>query len=78
MLGLGLSSLIASKTAITILNRQGHTISYHTVNDLETEIAYSCSSEERETPSELAQLDILATGMSYCELPYTTFLCDST
>lgn len=67
VLGLGISSLTGSKTAITVLNRQGHAISYPTVKELETEIAYSCSSEDRDTPSGLAQSDILATGM-YTEL----------
>ena len=64
MLGLGLSSLTGSKTTIIVLNRQGHTISYHTVKELKTEMAYSCSSGDRETPPGLVQSDILATDMS--------------
>lgn len=63
VLGLGISSLTGSKTVITVLNRQGHAISYPTVKEIETEIAYSCSSEDQETPPGLALSDILATGM---------------
>ena len=57
-----LSSLTGSKTVITVLNRQGHTISYHNIKELETELAYSCSSDDQETPAGLTQSDILATG----------------
>lgn len=64
MLGLGLSSLTGSKTTITVLNRQGHSISYNTVKELETEIAYSCASGDQETPHGLVQSDNLATGIS--------------
>ena len=62
-LGLGILSLTCFKTVITVLNRQGHTISYSTVKELETEIAYSCASEDRETPSGLVQSEVLATYM---------------
>jgi len=62
-LGLGISSLTGSKTVIRVLNRQGHAISYSRVKELETEIAYSCASEDRETPSGLVQSEVLATGM---------------
>ena len=64
-LGLGMSSLTGSKTALTVLNRQGHAISYSIVKELETEIAYCCASEGRETPSGLVQSEVLATGMYY-------------
>lgn len=62
-LGLGMSSLTGSKTVLTVLNRQGHAISYPLVKELETEIAYSCASEGQETPSGLVQSELLATGM---------------
>lgn len=55
--------LVRNSSFHTVLNRQGHAIFYYTVKELETEIAYSCSSEDRETPSGLPQSDILATGM---------------
>ena len=64
VLGLGISSMTGSKSVITVLNRQGHAISYSSVKELETEIAYSCSSQERETPFGLVQSDSLATGMN--------------
>lgn len=62
VLGLGVSSMTASKAAVTVLNRQGHCISYPAIKELETEIAYSCSSQERQTPVGLVQSDNLATG----------------
>jgi hypothetical protein len=63
VLGLGISSMTGSKAAVTVLNRQGHSISYSAIKELETEIAYSCMSQERETPFGLVQSDNLATGM---------------
>lgn len=61
-LGLGLATLTGSKSMLTILNRLGHSISYDEVKRLETEIGFSCSSGERETPSGLQLRPDLATG----------------
>lgn len=49
-MGLGLSSLTGSKLSLQILNRAGHSISYHETKGLETEFAYSVESDERDTP----------------------------
>ena len=63
-LGLGLCTLTGSKKVITILNRFGHCISYDEVKRLETEIAFTCSSAERNTPAGLLVDPSLATGAS--------------
>ncbi|PIK52719.1 hypothetical protein BSL78_10408 [Apostichopus japonicus] len=60
-LGLGVSSLLKSKTAITILNRLGYAVSYDECKRLETEIAYTCSSGKLETPAGLMLQPALAT-----------------
>ena len=61
-LGFGLSSVLGSKQTLTVLNRLGHTISYYDCKRLETEIAYSCTSGDLETPSGLALVPTAATG----------------
>lgn len=61
-LGLGLGSLTGSKSVLTILNRLGHCISYAEVKRIETEIAFACSDDQRETPDGLNLRDDLATG----------------
>ena len=62
LLGLSFASMFGSHTAITILNRLGHSVSYDVCKQLETEIAYTCSSRELETPSGLLLQGDLATG----------------
>ena len=62
VLGLGLGTLTGSKSVLTLLNRLGHSISYDDVKRLETEFAFSCSNEERETPNGLHLNSDLATG----------------
>ncbi|KAJ8024334.1 hypothetical protein HOLleu_37052 [Holothuria leucospilota] len=59
---LGLTSMLGSKVAVTILNHLGHTVSYDECKRMETEIAYSCSSGDRETPSGLMLNSSLATA----------------
>ena len=41
ILGMGLSSITGSKTAISILNRLGHSLSYNNVKRLETDFCYT-------------------------------------
>ena len=61
-LGLGFSAMVGSRTAITILNRHGHAISYDECKRLETEMAYTCSSGDYETPDGLIRSSKLMTG----------------
>ena len=63
-MGLGMSSMLGSKQAITILNRLGHAISYDECKRLESEMAYTCTSEDLEAPDGLILQPDLATGMS--------------
>lgn len=52
-LGLSAKSLTGSRRIINILNRLGHSISYTLVEEIETELAYACSSENRVLPYDL-------------------------
>lgn len=61
-LGLGMGTLSGSKTVIQMLNRLGHSISYDETKRLETEMAYSCSSDGGDTPAGLTNSPDLATG----------------
>ncbi|XP_048857264.1 uncharacterized protein LOC125724829 [Brienomyrus brachyistius] len=49
-MGLGMSSLTGSKLVLQILNRAGHSISYSDAKGLETEFAYSVTSDGRDAP----------------------------
>ena len=69
-LGLGLCSMLGSKQAITISNRMGHTVSYDECKCLETEIAYTCSSSNHETPAGLCLTPNLATAKNIGQLFY--------
>lgn len=62
-LGLGLGTLTGSKALLSILNRFGHCISYDEVKRLETEIAYTCTDGQRDTPAGLGLQNGLGTGM---------------
>ena len=61
-LALGLGTLTGSKSLLTIMNRLGHCISYDEVKRHETEIAYTCSECEWETPTGVNLHSNLATG----------------
>ena len=47
------------------LNRFGYSISYDEVKRLETEIAYTCSDEEQDTPAGLHLCNGLATALAW-------------
>ena len=40
MLGMGMKSIAGSRKVIEILNRMGHSISYNTVEELETKLTF--------------------------------------
>ena len=65
VLGLGLGTLTGSKLALQMLNRHGHSISYDEVKRLETEMAYSASEENRDTPDGLSLKADLGTGLAW-------------
>lgn len=49
-LGLVTKSITGSRKMLNILNRMGHSISYTVTEEIETELAYGCSSEKRILP----------------------------
>lgn len=61
-MGLGLASLTGSKLSLQILNKAGHSISYNETKGLETEFAYSISSEGRDAPGGIHLLPNRATA----------------
>lgn len=61
-MGLGLASLTGSKLYLQILNRAGHSISYNETKGLETEFAYSISSEGRDALGGIRLLPSRATA----------------
>lgn len=74
-LGLGIGTLTGSKSVLNILNRFGHCISYDDVKRLETEIAYTCSAEDRESPDGLCLASDLSTGTLHTNsLPQTAII----
>ena len=64
-LGLGLSTLTGSKQVLRILNRCGHTVSYDNAKAMETEFAYSSTSNNRLSPDGLILQEKLATATAW-------------
>jgi hypothetical protein len=61
-MGLGMCSLTGSKLALQILNRSGHSISYSDTKGLESEFAYSVTSDGKDAPDGLCLLPDRATA----------------
>ena len=61
-MGLGLSSLTGSRLTMQILNRSGHSISYSDTKGLESEFAYSVTSDGNDTPDGIRLLPNRATA----------------
>ncbi len=64
-LGMGLKSMTGSRRIIEILNRFGHSISYHTAEALETDIATSIQQRDNTTPDGILQQPGLATALAW-------------
>lgn len=66
-LGLSMMSLTSSRKIIDILNRYGHTLSYSTLESIETELCYSdlAISEHTLAPSAMIKSANLATGVAF-------------
>uniref|UniRef100_UPI00358FD8C4 uncharacterized protein n=1 Tax=Myxine glutinosa TaxID=7769 RepID=UPI00358FD8C4 len=64
-LGVGFSSMLGSKSALTVLNILGHSVSDDECKRLISEIAYTCASGEKETPAGLLTDSQLATGTAW-------------
>ena len=64
-LGLFLKSLTGSRKIITLLNRMGHCVSYHTVQELETEMTYEATKNLRNTPFGMSLHSKAGTGVGW-------------
>ncbi len=64
-LGLGLKSLTGSRRVIEMLNRFGHSIGYHTVESIETELAIVITDRNNATPDGLLQRPGLSTALAW-------------
>ena len=64
-LGLALKSLTGSRKVIEMLNRYGHCASYTTIEEIETELAFSSISERKITPPEMKKKSNQCTGLAF-------------
>ena len=63
--GLTVKRLTGSKKLIEMLNRLGHSVSYSTLEELETEMAFTATKESRVTPQEIKFVPHLCTGIAW-------------
>ena len=64
-MGIGIKSLTGSRKIVDLLNRLGHSVSYHVAEGIETEIASSLTETERILPDMLLQQVGLCTGLAF-------------
>ncbi|RUM44802.1 MAG: hypothetical protein DSY80_04010, partial [Desulfocapsa sp.] len=64
-MGLGIKSLTGNRQILEILNHFGHSISYHTVEALETDLATNVTERNCSTPAGIEQCSGLATGLAW-------------
>ena len=64
-LGLGVKSMTGSRKLIEILNRMGHSVSYHVVEALETDLAMSVKEKTNTIPDGMILLPGLSTGTAW-------------
>lgn len=64
-LGMAMKSMTGSRKIVEILNRLGHCIDYHTIEEFETELAFDIASKTEETPDNIKKRDGLATGLAW-------------
>ena len=73
-MGVGIKSLTGSRKIVDLLNRLGHSVSYHVAEGIETEIASAITETERLLPDMLLQQSGLCTALvfdNYDELTET-------
>ena len=63
--GLGIKSLTGSRKVIDILNHFGHSISYHTIEAIETDLATNIIARNCATPEGIDQSPGLSTGVAW-------------
>lgn len=64
-LGLAVKSITNSKKLLTILNRYGHTISYNTAEEIETEMTYSHTAKDSIIPPGIQPMGGLHTHVAF-------------
>ena len=64
-MGLGMKSITGARKVIDILNRMGHCICYHTVEEIETSLATDISSRQSSTPDGIVQQPGLVTSLAW-------------
>lgn len=64
-LGLALKSLTSSRKIVDIVNRYGHCVSYNVIEELETELTYSCGAREVICPPDIVRAPNLLTGLAF-------------
>ena len=64
-LGMAIKSITGSHKVIDILNRLGHSISYFTMEELETELTFAESNREQIKPTGMNFKVSLATGVAF-------------
>jgi len=65
LLGLGIKSMTGSRKLLEVLNHWGYCISYHTSEEIETELALSLMNQKRVTPENLFCEAGLFTGIAW-------------
>ena len=60
-----MKSVTGSRKVIEILNKVGHCVSYHTVEETETKTTFEVNKEEALTPHGMACNSLLGTGLAW-------------
>ena len=65
MLGIAMKSLTGSKKVLEMLNRYGHCISYHTAEEIETEMTFGTREANQVTPHGMIRNPQYGTGVAW-------------
>ena len=60
-----MKSLTVSRKVIEILNKLGHCVSYHTVEEIETEMTFEANKEVALSPHGMTRNPVLGTGPTW-------------
>ena len=65
LIGSGMKNITGSRRVIEILNRFGHSVIYHTVEALETDLATEITERKQTTPDSILKQAGLSTGLAW-------------
>jgi len=65
MVGVAVKSLTGSRKVIEMLNKLGHCASYHTVEEIETELTFEATKDKKFTPNGTTLSPNLGTGLAW-------------